>query len=283
MIVTWGYRERGSIIERVDPRARIICFICVTFALIQIWDIRIILIFFLAALVLLRLSRVTWRETRRFWIVMSVVILVLTAFTALTGWQASGVYTVEHPIWPDGLSIMGRIFYPSLSIERGVFAIAQLMRIFALATFSMLVIYTTNPALFGVAVRRLGVPDKFAFATDLAFRFVPTLARDFGTTLDAQKARGYELERKGGLIRQIRNMAPLVVPVTIGAIVDADEIVDAMDMRAFGTGPRTWIEELRYERWDYLVIAVSALIFVLITTLNILGYGNFWLPALLLR
>lgn len=283
MIVTWGYRERGSSIERIDPRARIICFICVTFALIQIWDIRIILIFFLAALALLRLSRVTWRETRRFWIVMSVVILVLTTFTALTGWQASGVYTVEHPIWPAGLQILGRTFYPSLSIERAVFAVAQLMRIFALATFSMLVIYTTNPALFGVAVRRLGVPDKFAFATDLAFRFVPTLARDFGTTLDAQKARGYELERKGGLIRQIRNMAPLVVPVTIGAIVDADEIVDAMDMRAFGTGPRTWLEELRYERWDYVIIAVSALIFVLITALNILGYGNFWLPAVLLR
>lgn len=283
MIVTWGYRERGSSIECVDPRARIICFICVTFALIQIWDVRIILIFFLAALLLLRLSRVTWRETRRFWIVMSVVILVLTTFTALTGWQASGVYAVEHPIWPDGLWIFGRIFYPSLSIERSVFAVAQFLRIFALATFSMLVIYTTNPALFGVAVRRLGVPDKFAFATDLAFRFVPTLARDFGTTLDAQKARGYELERKGGLIRQIRNMAPLVVPVTIGAIVDADEIVDAMDMRAFGTGPRTWLEELRYKRWDYAIIAASALIFVLITMLNIFGYGDFWLPALLRR
>jgi energy-coupling factor transport system permease protein len=191
---------------------------------------------------------------------MSVVILVLTLFTALTGWQASGVYSVEHPIWPDGLRLFGRSFFPSLSIERAVFAVAQLLRIFALATFSMLVIYTTNPALFGVAVRRLGVPDKFAFATDLAFRFVPTLARDFGTTLDAQKARGYEL-------------------VTIGAIVDADEIVDAMDMRAFGTGPRTWLEELRYNRWDYAVIAVSVLIFGLITALNILGYGDFWLPT----
>ena len=281
MIVTWGYRKRGSVIERVDPRARIIAFICLTFALIQIWDIRIILLFFGGALALLRLSRVTWRETRRFWIVMSMVVLVLTLFTALTGWQGAGVYAVEHPIWPEGVRLLGHIFYPALSVERSVFAVAQLLRIFALATLSMLLIYTTNPGHFGVAVRRLGVPDKFAFATDLAFRFVPTLARDFSTTLDAQKARGYELERKGGLLRQIRNIAPLVVPVTINAIVDADEIVDAMDMRAFGTGPRTWSEQFRYQSWDYALIAASALIFLAITMLNLLGYGDFWLPAFL--
>lgn len=55
-------------------------------------------------------------------------------------------------------------------------------------------------------MRRLGVPDKVAFATDLAFRFAPTLAQDFSTTLDAQKACGYEPERKGELVRQMRNM-----------------------------------------------------------------------------
>ncbi|HEX6293237.1 MAG TPA: energy-coupling factor transporter transmembrane component T [Herpetosiphonaceae bacterium] len=283
MIVTWGYRKRGSAIERLDPRTRILGFIGLTFALIQIWDLRIILIFFVGTLALLWLSRLTWRETRRFWIVMSIVVLILTLFTALTGWQGAGVYAVERPIWPQGLTLLGYTFYPSLSIERSVFAVAQLLRIFTLATLSILVIYTTNPGHFGVAVRRLGVPDKFAFATDLAFRFVPTLARDFSTTLDAQKARGYELERKGGLLRQIRNMAPLVVPVTINAIVGADEIVDAMDLRAFGTGPRTWTEPLRYRWWDYAVIAAAALIFVSITTLNLLGYGNFWLPEVFRR
>lgn len=279
MIVTWGYRERGSVIERIDPTARIIAFICISFALIQVWDIRIIALFFIGAMALLRLSRITWQESRRFWLFMSLVVLVLTILTAVTGWQGSGVYSVEHPIWPNGFALFGRVFHPSLSIERMVFAVAQLTRILTLATLAILLIYTMHPARYGIAVRRLGVPDKFAFATDLAFRFVPTLAQEFETTLDAQKARGYELERKGGLLRQIRNMAPLVVPVTIGAIVNADETVDAMDLRAFGTGRRTWYEQLRYTRADYIVLIVAAAIFVTITALNIAGYGDFWLPA----
>jgi energy-coupling factor transport system permease protein len=279
MVVSWSYRVRGSLLERLDPRTRIICFLCLVFALIQIWDIRLILLFGASTLALLRLSRVTWRETRRFWLVIGLVALVLTLLTALTGWQGAGVYATEQVIWPQGIVLFGRRLYPSLSVERSVFAVAQLVRIFTLATLSMLLIATTNPAHFGVAIRRLGVPDKFAFATDLAFRFVPTLARDFGTTLDAQKARGYELERKGGLLRQLRNIAPLIVPVTIGAIVDADEIVDAMDLRAFGAGPRTWIEPLRYRQIDYLILTVGVLIFAVVTALNILGYGNFWLPS----
>jgi energy-coupling factor transport system permease protein len=279
MIVTWGYRERGSVIERVDPTARIVVFLALSFAIVQVWDLRIILLFFTLAMILLRLSRLTWQETRRFWIFMSIVVLILTFLTAVTGWQGSGVYTVEHPIWPNGLILFGRTWYPALSVERAFFAATQLIRIFTLATFAILLMYTMHPARYGIAVRRLGVPDKFAFATDLAFRFVPTLAQEFGTTLDAQKARGYELERKGGLFRQIRNTAPLVIPVTIGAIVNADETVDAMDLRAFGTGKRTWFEELRYQWWDYAVMIGAVLIFILITILNVRGYGDFWLPS----
>ena len=55
---------------------------------------------------------------------------------------------------------------------------------------------------------------------ELAFRYVPTLARDFSVTLDAQKARGYEIERvEGGLLTQVRKIAPLIIPVTIGSIL----------------------------------------------------------------
>lgn len=67
--------------------------------------------------------------------------------------------------------------------------------------------------------------------------------------------------------------------MTIGAIANADETVGAMDLRAFGTVRRTWFEQLRYEPLDYVVMGVAVLIFVLITALNIAGYGDFWLPS----
>ena len=74
---------------------------------------------------------------------------------------------------------------------------------------------------YGATFRGLGLPDRFAYTMELSFRFIPTLARDLAVTLDAQKARGYELEKvKGGLISKITRIAPLLVPVTMNTITD---------------------------------------------------------------
>ncbi len=48
---------------------------------------------------------------------------------------------------------------------------------------------------------------------------------------------GHERKNYGGLVAQVRKLAPLVVPVTIHAIAGSEDIIDAMDLRAFGIGP----------------------------------------------
>ncbi len=70
------------------------------------------------------------------------------------------------------------------------------------------------------------------------WRFVlcPRWRAILNTTLDAQKARGFEVEKvEGGVIAQIRKTAPLVVPVTMNAILSGEDITNAMDLRCFGT------------------------------------------------
>lgn len=288
MIVTWNYRPRNTIIQRFDPRARIIFLGCAIFAIIQMWDMRVMLAWLALAALALWLSKITWQEMKRFWFVVLPLITLFTTVTALTGrdlGQAIGS-TGEHFLWTVPIRFPGgAVWHVGLSVERLVFAAAQFSRMLALATFGVLVPFTINPALYGVTFHRLGLNDKFAYATDLAFRLVPTVANDFQMTLDAQKARGYELDRAGGnLFRQVRNLAPLVVPVTIGTILGGEEIIDAMDLRAFGAVPRrTWVMELNYERRDFFLIAGGVLALLATTVANILGYGDFWLPPELLR
>jgi energy-coupling factor transport system permease protein len=127
----------------------------------------------------------------------------------------------------------------------------------------------------------MGIPDRFAFSMDLAFRFVPTLARDFNTTLDAQRARGYEVDRlRGGLFAQIRKMAPVVVPVTMNAILSGEDITNAMDLRCFGLRERTWVQRLTYRRRDYVLIGFGVLILLSSIVFNVgLDIGDFWMPA----
>jgi energy-coupling factor transport system permease protein len=119
---------------------------------------------------------------------------------------------------------------------------------------------------------------------DLTMRFIPTFGRDFQLTLDAQRARGYELENlRGGLVAQVRKMAPLIVPVTIHAIIGSEDIIDAMDLRAFGVGPRTWLEQLHYRRRDYALLAFGVAMLIVSVSLSLFGFGKFWVPAALLR
>jgi energy-coupling factor transport system permease protein len=284
MIVTWKYRERDSLIQRLDPRAQIIFMLCAFFSIIQFWDLRFLVGFLALALTQMALARLTWRETRRFWFVILIIATVLSLMTALTGRGGVGVYAQEHTLWQGQLRLFGGSVALRISAERLTFMVAQIVRIFSFAALAVVIPYTIHPARYGITFRRLGVPDKFAFAMDLAFRFIPSLGQDFQMTLDAQRARGYELERiGGGIIQQIRNMAPLLIPVTIGAIVRGEEIIDAMDLRAFGTGPRTWLEELRYTALDYALTAFSVAMLLGSTVLNLLGYGDFWVPPWLLR
>ncbi len=286
MIVTWNYRDRDTFIQRLDPRTRIIFFICATFAIIQTWDLRILLGWLALTALAFVTSKVTWQETRRFWLFVLPLVSFLVFITAITGRGGVEAYQVEHVIYARRftLPLLGERLF-DVSAEQLLYAAGQFVRMLSMAAMGLLVTFTIHPAHYGVTFRRLGLNDKFAVATDLAFRLVPTVAHDFQVTLDAQRARGYELERRAGvsLVQQIRNLAPLIIPVTIGTLLRGEEIVDAMDLRAFGAVPRrTWIVELRYRPADYAVLAVAFGALVLTTWANVVGLTDLWVPGFLL-
>jgi energy-coupling factor transport system permease protein len=149
---------------------------------------------------------------------------------------------------------------------------------------TILIPYSLNPALYGITFKGLGLSDKFAYAMDLTMRFIPTFGRDFQLTMDAQRARGYELEKiRGGPVEQVRRLGPVVVPVTIHAIMGSEDIIDAMDLRAFGVGPRTWLDVLTYQFRDRVLIWAGIVMLVVSITIAIMGYGKFWVPESLLQ
>ncbi len=77
-------------------------------------------------------------------------------------------------------------------------------------------------------------------------------------------------------------MAPLPIPLIVGPILRSEEVIDAMDLRGFGTGPRTWYEKLTYHGLDYVLLVFSVLLIISMTLLNLLGYGDLWVPEQLI-
>jgi len=286
MLVSWRYRERESLVQSFDPTAWFIFYFCFIVSTLFFWDVRYLIFFAAVAGFAVFNSGVTLRESRRAWLFIGAFITFFALLTFLTGRGGVEVYAQEHTL--ATLQANFRIFgwQPTLRItaERTMFALGQLLRVFSLASTTILIPYIINPSHYGIAFRRLGLPDKIAYAMDLTMRFIPTFGRDFQLTMDAQKARGYELEKiQGGLIAQVRKLAPIMVPVTIRAIAGSEDIIDAMDLRAFGTGPRTWLIQLKFRKRDYALVAFGIAILLVSLLLSLFGFGNFWVPAFLLR
>ncbi len=288
MLVAWKYRQRDTFIQRLDPRARLIFLGCMfaAFAIAQIWDIRMLIPLFGLTVALFLMARIEWKDVRRAVIYFSIFIVVIIGLNALLsgrGGPMSVLNDTSLPILQVTLFKLGT-WAPTITITkiRLFFAITQILRMYTMALLAIPIPYTIDPSQYGISFRQMGMPDKPSFTMDLAFRFIPTLARDFGITVDAQRARGYELESlKGGIASKLRRLAPLLIPVTLQSIFMGEEVIDAMDLRAFGVRPRTWMRKLHYAPRDYAFIGLGVGILVFLIILKVLGYGQFWIPPFL--
>lgn len=284
MLVTWKYRPRNTFIQRLDPRTRFIFMACIILALTipEIWDYRIIIPMFLISLTLYLLARIEWKDVRRTWIYVFFLVFFIVGLNGMLSGRGgpSSVTSLPSPVlftipwWTEGG------WKVSVTVAKVWFALNQMIRMLTMAIPAIMLPYTLDPNIYGTAFKRMGVSDKISFTMDLAFRFLPTFARDFTITIDAQRARGYEMEKlKGGLVSRIQKLAPLIIPVTMQSTVTGEEVIDAMDLRAFGTAPRTWLKELHYAKRDYLVIGLGVAIFITACLLKwVVGVGGFFVP-----
>ena len=278
MLVTWKYRPRNTFIQRLDPRTRFIFMLCIILALTipEIWDYRIILPLFLLSLTLYFLARIEWKDIRRTWMFILVLVVFIVGLNGMLSGRGGPSSVIDTPS-PVVFKFLGWI---PVTISKIWFALNQVIRMLTMAIPALMLPYTLDPNIYGTAFRRMGVSDKVSFTMDLAFRFMPTLARDLTITMDAQRARGYEMDKlEGGIVARIQRLAPLIIPVVMQSTVTGEEVIDAMDLRAFGTKPRTWLKELRYHARDYFMIGLGVAIVLACCILKWgFGIGGFFVP-----
>ena len=136
-------------------------------------------------------------------------------------------------------------------------AAAMTLRFVVLVESFSVFFLTTSPDHLGLALELTRVPYEFAFAFTTAVRFVPVLAEEAQTIMDAQKARGLELE-KGNFMKRIRNYIPVLIPLIVSAIRRSLELAEAMESRAWGaTKKRTNLYALKLRKGDFALLAIT--------------------------
>lgn len=270
MLVSWNYRYRNSPMDHIDPRARFIFSFALLFSATATWNPIILFILFIIAIIWYLMARLTWKDTKMGWFMISIMLFTMIVVnTLITGGGAGGVVPEGGQlVWPAGFDLFGKHFTLGLTVERLWFAVSQLMRILSISLAFIIIPYTMDSRAYGVTFSKLGMPDRLAYTMELSFRFIPTLARNFQVTLDAQRARGFELDGgKGNIFKKIRRVAPLLIPVTMNAIVSSEDIANAMDLRGFGEQKRTWLYELKFNWWDWVLIVFSVLMLATVLVL----------------
>jgi energy-coupling factor transport system permease protein len=134
-------------------------------------------------------------------------------------------------------------------------------RFVAIVVSTSLFFITTSPDELEQVMKMFRLPRDVVFAFVTAVRFIPVMMLDALQIMDAQKSRGLELE-KGNLLRRVRNMIPILIPLVVNAVVRSGELAEAMESRAYGAVPRpTSLVVYRARTADRAVAVLAVLTF----------------------
>jgi energy-coupling factor transport system permease protein len=246
------FRKVSSVVHDLDPRIKFF-FVSVLFVMAILFTklISLTILFFVP------LPFVFMAHVSRQWLRSLRGAMFLAIFIFATNFIFGYFYpTSFQQITPPVDTLMEYL----VILERA--AAMTLRFVVLIASFSVFFL-TTSPDHLGLALQQSHIPYEFCFAFTTAVRFVPVLAEEAQTIMDAQKARGLELER-GNLLKRVRNYIPVLIPLIVNAIRRSLELAESMESRAWGASKkRTNLYALKLKRADYILFIVSVLMLIL--------------------
>jgi energy-coupling factor transport system permease protein len=269
----FAYLGRGSWLARRDPRSVLLAAFFFVLGAPQIRDSRQLVVVAGLALTYYLTARIPWRAVRRQWAYLLIVIGAVATINALiTGGQSGGFADAETHVLatlPLGIEV---------TAEGISLIVTQVLRFVAIAAVGFPVAYAIAPGDLGPALRQLHLGDRMPVMIDLTVRFIPTLSDEFTETIDAQRVRGFDpLARGGSPMARLRRLAPVFVPVTVGSLTGAEDTIDAMDLRGFGVGKRTWYRHMAMDAASWLIVAAFLAFLAVATWLNVTGQSEHYL------
>ncbi len=185
-------------------------------------------------------------------------ILFIVLFTAVLN---TFFYTGATVYWEWG------IFH--VTKEGLIFSAFLVSRLFLLVMCSSLLTFTTTPVALTDGIESLLTPLKWirfpvhelALIMSIALRFIPILMDETERIMNAQKARGANFET-GGIVKRVRAIVPVLIPLLLSAFRRADELGDAMDARCYTGGKkRTKYKKLTFGWRDLIgLLLIAALV-----------------------
>ncbi len=149
-------------------------------------------------------------------------------------------------------------------------AVLIIVRLVACAVPLFLVFYVTKMNdMANSLVKVLHVPYKYAFTFMSTVHFIPVFMNDMAGIMEAQTARGVEFD--GGLVKKIRLMVPLCVPLLVSSVRKTNSAAIAAEVRGFNLRTReSGYKEYPFSAIDGAAMAVAVVVLVAAVVLALL-------------
>jgi energy-coupling factor transport system permease protein len=255
------YIPTGSFIHQLDVRARIFLFSFPVFALILSPSLLGICLGLGIVLLGIVLSRVPIGLAARSLLPAFPLIFILAALQLLFWknpssdvlFQAGGIQIYWNGIL-SGIKLCVRFTALILILNLASFCISSSMLIDGLESL-----------LKPLARLKLPVQD-IILTIEVTLNFLPFLARSMENIAKAQAARGADWDlQKVGILRRVRQIVPLIVPLFLLSLRRAERLALAMDARGFHSkGEHTSLNELFFGWRDSIAVLFAVLVSIII-------------------
>lgn len=261
--ITLGqYFPGSSVIHRMDARVKLvltIVFIVMLFAAHNIWGLMVGVAFTIISLAISRIPASMIGKSLKPIIPLVIFTALLNILFVRTGdvyWQWNFI-----KITNEGVST----------------AVYMVIRIVCLIVGSSLLTYTTSPIDLTDAIERLLSPLKkikvpvheLAMMMTIALRFIPTLIEETDKIMNAQKARGSELDT-GTMGDKVRGMIPIFIPLFVSSFRRAEELATAMECRCYHGGEgRTRMKQMKTAMRDWVGCGYTAVFMAAVVVMNV--------------
>ena len=270
----FDYVERDNFIYRLSGITKLLGFIFLTFAVMFTYDLRSILCIFVLSFLTLKLSEISFSQIRLMcWYVLVFLVMNLILTYIFEPEYGVEIYGTRHEIFRFNSRY-------TVTLEQLFYQGTKFIKYISVIPLGMVFLFTTNPSEFAASLNSIGVSYKAAYAVALTLRYFPDMVRDYGDIALAQQSRGLDLSKKEKLSVRAKNVINICVPLIFSTMDRIELITNAMDLRSFGKyDQRTWYAKKPLRRADYLIIAGSIAVFVIVMLVAVfINHGRYWNP-----
>ena len=260
--ITLGqYMPGMSKIHRLDARAKILFLIAYIVFIFVAKNYMALMLITMASLLVVLMTRVKFSMYLKS---MKVILFVVVLTGILNLFYGTG-----NVLWEWGF-----IKITDGGINNAIFVT---IRIATLVIISSILTFTTSPSDLTDALERLMKPLKIfhvkvhdiAMMMTIALRFIPVLLEETDKIMNAQKARGADME-SGGIIKRIKALIPVLIPLFVSSFRRANDLARAMECRCYnGRNGRTRMKQLHFGIIDLLGLIFSVVVFAGVVLCNI--------------